>query len=90
VAGGGIQRRPSPGVTVRQRRQIEERRDVASFQTSLWWAMVQRDFSSRWGALANARASVERDQVAAAQRAEAERALARIRERAGGRHTQVS
>jgi hypothetical protein len=52
--------------------------------------MVQRDFSTRWGALANARASVERDQVAAAQRAEAERALALTRERAARRHTQVS
>jgi hypothetical protein len=52
--------------------------------------MVQRDFSTRWGALANARASVERDRVAATQRAEAERALARTRERAAGRRTQVS
>lgn len=52
---------------------------MASFQTSLWWAMVQRDFSTRWGALANANAAVERDRSAADQRAEAERALERLR-----------
>lgn len=46
--------------------------------TGLWWAMVRRDLSTRWGALANARAAVERDRVTAAQRAEAERALRRL------------
>ena len=56
--------------------------------TGLWWAMVRRDLSSRWGALANARAAVERDRVAAAQRAEAERALRRLA--AGGRSTRAS
>jgi hypothetical protein len=78
------------GTAVRQHRQNRERRDVASFQTSLWWAMVQRDISSRWGALANVTTAVARDRAVAAQRAEAERALARLQARSGGRGTQAS
>jgi hypothetical protein len=66
----------------------QERRDVAFFDTKLWWAMLERDLSERWGALANARAAVARDRLVAAQRAEAERALARVR--AGGRRIQAS
>lgn len=58
--------------------------------TRLWWAMVLRDLSSQWGALANAGAAVERDRVAAAQRAEAERALQRLPAGAGGRGTRAS
>lgn len=61
---------------------------MAFFETRLWWAMLERDLSERWGALANARAAVARDRLMAAQRAEAERALARLR--AAGRRTQAS
>ena len=64
---------------------------MASFQSSLWWAMVQRDVSERWGSIANARSAVERDRLVATQRAEAERALQQLRERSGGpRRTRVS
>ena len=63
---------------------------MASFQTSLWWAMVQRDFSSRWGSLANAGAAVARDRAVADQRAEAERALGRLPAGSGGRGTAAS
>lgn len=89
MAVADVRRRPAPGTTVRQHRHTVERRDVASFQTSLWWAMVQRDFSSRWGALANAGSAVVRDRGVAAQRAEAERALAPL-PRPGGRGTRAS
>jgi hypothetical protein len=58
--------------------------------TRLWVTMVQRDLSSRWGALANARAAVERDRAVAAQRADAERALQLLQARSGGRGTQAS
>ena len=61
---------------------------MAFFETRLWWAMLERDLSERWGALANARAAVARDRLMAAQRSEAERALARLR--AAGRRTQAS
>jgi hypothetical protein len=50
--------------------------------------MVRRDLSSRWGALANARAAVERDRAVAAQRADAERALQLLAAR--GRRTRAS
>jgi hypothetical protein len=63
---------------------------VASSEMRLWWAMVQRDFSERWGALANAGAAVQRGRVAAEQRAEADRALALLTERTGRRRTAVS
>jgi hypothetical protein len=64
---------------------------VASFDTRLWWAMVQRDLSERWGAIANARSAVERDRLMATQRAEAERALQQLREGTGTpRRTRVS
>ena len=58
--------------------------------TRLWGTMVQRDVSSRWGALANAGAAVTRDRTVAAQRAEAERALRLLQARSGGRGTQAS
>lgn len=90
MADAGLRRRQAPGTTVRQHRHTVERRDVASFQTSLWWAMVQRDFSSRWGALANAGTAVARDRAVVAQRAEAERALTRLLARTGGQGTQAS
>ena len=49
------------------------------FQTQLWWSsLVSRRESLQQGALANARAAVERDRAAAAQRAEVQAALERL------------
>jgi hypothetical protein len=51
------------------------RPDVPTFQTRLWLSGLLPGESLQQGALANARAAVARDRVAAAQRGEAQAAL---------------